>query len=167
VQVLGENGERAIAVKRQTAGSELVEHDAEGVKIGAAIDFFAQRLLGCHVGDGASDTALAGDADRALTDGEAEIDELDRRRARTILEEDVGGFEIAVDEAVLVGVSQGVAELGSELDGLFEGFGFALLEARAFDKLHDEVGHMPVLADIVNRDHVRVAEGGRRAGLAE
>ena len=167
VQVLGEDGERVVAVEGQAAGGELVEHDAEGVEIGAAVDFFAQRLLGRHVGDGAGDAALAGDADGALADGEAEIDELDRGGAGAVGEEDVGGFEVAVDEAVLVGVAEGFAELGGELDGFFEGFGFAFLEARAFDQLHDEVGHVLVLADVVDGDHVRVAEGGRGAGLAE
>jgi hypothetical protein len=80
---------------------------------------------------------------------------------------DVGGLEVAVDEAVLVGVAEGVAELSGDLDGLFEGLGLALLEARALDQLHDQVGHVLVLADVVHRDHVRVAEGGGGAGLAE
>ena len=167
VQVLGEDGERVVAVKRQTAGGELIQHDAEGVEIGAAVDFFAQRLLGRHVGDGAGDASLAGDADGAFADSEAEVDELDREGAGVISEENIGGFEVAVDEAVLVGVGQGIAELGGDLDGLFEGLGFAFLEARAFDQLHDEVGHVAVFADVVDGDNVRVAEGGRGAGLAE
>ena len=59
------------------------------------------------------------------------------------------------------------ADALGRLDRLLEVFGPALLEARAFQQLHHEVGHLQVLADVVDRDHVRVAEGGDRAGLAE
>ena len=103
----------------------------------------------------------------ALADGEAEVDELDRGTAGAVRVEDVGGFEVAVDEAVLVRVAEGLADLGGDLEGLLEGLGAAFLEAGAFDELHHEVGHALVLADVVHGDDVRVAEGGGGARLAE
>jgi hypothetical protein len=167
VQVLGEDGERVVAVEGQAAGGELVQHDAEGVEVGAAVELLAQRLFRRHVVDGAGDAALAGDVDAALADREPEVDELDRGVALAVGVEDIGGLEVAVDEAVLVGVVEGLADVDCDLDRLLEVFGPTLLEARTLEELHDEVGHVLVLADVVDRDHVRVAEGGDRARLAE
>jgi hypothetical protein len=159
--------ERTARALSPSKGRRLVEHDAEGVEVGAAVEFFAQRLFGRHVVDGAGDAALAGDADAALTHREAEVDELDRGAALAVGVEDVGGLEVAVDEAVLVGVAEGLADLGRDLDRLLEVVGAALLEAGAYQQLHHEVRHLQVLADVVDGDHVRVVEGGDRAGLAE
>ena len=44
-----ENCRRRGSLKRQVAGTHFVEHHAEGEKIGARIEFFAQRLLRAHV----------------------------------------------------------------------------------------------------------------------
>ncbi len=50
-----------LAAEWERAGGHLVKYGAEGEKVGAAIEFLAQRLLGRHVGDRAERGAWAGE----------------------------------------------------------------------------------------------------------
>eukprot|EP01031_Cornospumella_fuschlensis_P017114 gene17114-biopygen14442 len=50
-------GERVGAVIRQLADEDFIEHHAQGVEVGAAVDFQAARLLGAHVAGGADGEA--------------------------------------------------------------------------------------------------------------
>jgi hypothetical protein len=72
------------------------------------------------------------------------------------LQKNVGGFEVAVQDAVLMGVVDGVGDGGDELGGLFraesgerraEGLG----QTAALDPLHAEIATAVVFADLVDR----------------
>ena len=51
--VLVRDRHRAVGGERRDAGEHLVEHDAERVHVGAAVEREALRLLGREVGGGA------------------------------------------------------------------------------------------------------------------
>ena len=101
--------------------------------------------------------------------GEAEVGDLHPALA---VEEDVGGFDIAVDDAVVVGVGEGVEDVGGDVDGLLLGeFPAVVLEVlvdvHAIDELHDEV-ELAVrgFPEVVDRDDRGVVEVGHRLRLA-
>ena len=103
------------AAERQRAGEHLVEGDAERIEIAARIDraVHPSGLLGRHVGQRAGDglgrlgrLALARQAR-----GDAEAGE--PRPPVGAVHQDMGGLEVLVDEAALVGFAQG----GGDADG--------------------------------------------------
>jgi hypothetical protein len=121
-------------------------------------------LLGGHVGESAHD--LAGNGDESLGGfgevlGEAEIEDAE---LALIIDEDVGGFEVAVHDALLVGVIDGIAGGGEELEGFVEGE-FARVdevgEWDAADEVHDEVKvTVRSFAGAEDGDDAGMAEGG-------
>jgi hypothetical protein len=80
-QVLHQHLAVALADERHAAGDHLVEHDAEGVDVGAVIDVAAAlALLGGHVRRRAHHQAGAGAPRARLIAGElgdAEVEQLD------------------------------------------------------------------------------------------
>ena len=69
---------------------DAFEEDAGGcVEVGGGGGGFAGPLFGCHVGGCAGVAALSGE------DGDAEVDEF---ALSVVLDEDVGGFVVAVDD---------------------------------------------------------------------
>ena len=112
------------------AGGEFVEHQAEAEKVAARVELFAAYLLGRHVGDRAWRGAGAGEvaggvlrsvlrhgvAGRALLLellGEAKVENF---RLAALGDENVGGLDVAMDDAF--GVC-GVERVG-DLDADFE-----------------------------------------------
>ena len=97
-----------VGAEGEPAGEQLVERNAEGIQIGAVIDgpVHAARLLGGHVGERAFDEARV--LYRLVLDrqarGDAETGELDLAGAG--MDEDVLGFDVLVDDVVLVDVSR-------------------------------------------------------------
>ena len=55
------NGSAGVALEGQNPRGHLIKHHAEGKKIGAGIEFFAQRLLGRHISHRAHGAARAGE----------------------------------------------------------------------------------------------------------
>ena len=111
VQVLGDDGQRVVGDKGKLPGRQLVQHHAQGVDVGAAIELLAQRKFWSQVEHGAGDNAFAGQA-RGHGAGEAKIVQLGRAtcpRQGVRSEQDVFGLEVAVDDAVGVGVPEGGA----------------------------------------------------------
>ncbi len=137
------DGEGVGAGEGELAGEHLVEHDAEGVDVAAGVAALAFDLLGGDVVGRAH--ALrevgVGEAARAGVGGDAEVDEAD---AIGVVDHDVFGLEVAVDDAVGVDVFERVGDaegefggaLGRELAELVED----AAEELAFDPLHDHVG---------------------------
>jgi hypothetical protein len=167
---LQERVERRLGLERRPAGEQLVEDGPQAVDVGGrGQPFFAAGLLRRHVARRAQDGPAArppGIAGRAL--GQAEVGDV-RLAAR--VEQDVGRFEVAVEDAALVRVMhrprhrrnklRGVAQVRSRL-----GRSAQHREAAALDELHGEVVLALVLADLVDGHDVGVIQlgGGLRLG---
>ncbi len=105
----------AVAAERPLAGQHLVEDHAQAVDVAAGVDVvrLAARLFGRHVGRRAHDLAVRRHRLAVgVALGEAEVGDV---RPALAVEEDVRRLDVAVDDAVVVGVLQGVGHLGDEL----------------------------------------------------
>ena len=109
-------------------GQHLVEHGAQRVDVGPAIDVLrGHDLLGRHVGGRAQQRSGRGQVGRAgplaqrrAADlGHAEVDDLDvRQPARLRLQEHVVGLQVAVDDAARVHGAERAADLAEDGAGL-------------------------------------------------
>ena len=123
----GQDVRDRLAVEEPAAGQHLEQHDAEGPDVGALVDGLAPRLLGRHVGGGPEDQAGRGagagqgrrlrQGGRAAGErvvvsapglGEAEVEDLDLALRGEL---DVRGLEVAVHDALLVGLLEGLGDL--------------------------------------------------------
>ena len=107
--MLHEHFQRAFSLKRLLAGQKLVEHDAHRVKVGLGREVsFASALLRRHVGCGADGAIDLGDGGAIKVLGDAEVGEFD---GAVFEHHDVGRLQIAMDDALVVGVLQSGAKL--------------------------------------------------------
>ena len=84
-------------------------------------------------------------------------------------DEDVGGLDVAMDDAFGMRRIEGVRDLDPEANDLFDidrPLGDAVLECRAFEILHDDAGAAVLLADVMNGADVRMVQRGSRARLS-
>ena len=112
------------AVERQLAAQHLVDDDTEREQIDPVIDRIGDRLLGRHVVGRPEDESVRGQSTfrvRAIAalaqDRDPEVD--DPRHlvpVQVLLDDDVLGLEVAVDEARLVRVIQALEHLAGEVD---------------------------------------------------
>ena len=162
--------------KGGAAGEHLVEDGAEGVDVAAGVHAAdVLDLLRGHVVGGAEDEIGLGgeghglDASGGEGFGDAEVDDLGDRAAIDLGDEDVGGLEVAVDDAFLVGVLDAAADLPKEADAVLEGqlVGCAIVgDGRAAQQLHDEEG--PTVwghAGIEHGGDAGMLHGGEHAAL--
>ena len=101
-----------------------------------------------------------------LERGDTEISDLDHVVVR---DHDVLRFDVPVDDAMGMRVLQRLADLRGVVQRLrgaeYTVLRHALLERLAFDKLHDDILRLPAVADIVDRDDIRLREHGDRVCL--
>ncbi len=113
----------ARAGEGDVAGEQLVEEATERVEVaGCAQAGVAAGLLGRHVGGGADGDAghgqgVVGGLDQAR---DAEVAQL-RGVAGCLVKEDVGRLDVAVDDAAVVGVLQGLTDVDRPGQGLGDG----------------------------------------------
>jgi hypothetical protein len=174
-----DDGHHAGAPERRPPGDQLVEDDTQRVHVRAGVRAPAPGLLGRHVG-GRPDPLAGARQPLALVVDEArqaEVQQLDDgpSTVRAAREEDVGGLQVAVDDALAVRERQRVADRFRDASqpghvhrtaGL-AGSGGHVRQARALEQLHDEVRpDVRLLAEVGHLDDVRVAQAAGRAGLA-
>ncbi len=158
-----------IAAERKLAGEQLEEDHAEAVNIASAVGLvaFAARLLGGHVRRSAEHAAV--DRERELAGvalGQAKIHDV---RLAFEIDHHVARLEIAMDDALLVGIVQGAGDLSAKLGGLARGEALGrepVSERDAADKVADDVDRVLGASDFVNAHDVGVAKLRGDAGLA-
>ena len=167
----GDDGLHARARERRVAGEHLVEHGAQGVDVGAGVDgLLAHGLLGAHVVRGAEGEAGLGHAGAAgLLHGEGDAEVGDEGLA--LVQQDVLGLDVAVDDALAVGVVEGAGDFGGEADGVGDGEHAFAREAGAQrlagDERHDVVEQAVGVAAVEQREDVRMLQARGGADLAE
>lgn len=152
------------AVEGGLAGDEVIHGGAEGVDIGwGARGVTADDFRG-DIKGGTPDFAwlwfLAGEA------CEAEIGDLGISGA---VEEDIGGFDIAVCHSGGASGFEAHDDLACDGEDVFlvEDFSFGLdmVEAVTIDEFHNDVGLVVLFAVVVDLDDIGVIDGGEGAGF--
>ncbi len=155
---------------RVDARERLVEDDAERVDVDGGGDLLPARLLGRHVGERADDVAGAREDVVVGHPRDPEVGELRAREARLALgADDVGGLDVAVDDATLVGVRERRTEDRPDAQHVAvrqRPVAQQLGERRPLDELGHEVDGVLVAAGFVERDDPGVRQAGGGEGLA-
>ena len=147
------------------AGKHLVGHDAERVDVAAGIRDAPRDEFGGEVGDRAEQGLPGG---RVVVDGpgESEVADLD---AAVVGQENVLRLEIAMHDSRFVRGGEAREHRLEDVHRLLTGEPAVVLEqvaqSDAGQVFHDQIGHIGILALVVDVDHVRVREPGGRAGL--
>ena len=171
------------AGEHATAGDHFIEHRAKREDIRSGIRGFSLGLFGRHVGGGAEDRAFLGlqtpvcgrgsrrhpFVDRlAAGVGELRQSEVEHLEWTFIADHDVGRLEVPVKNAGGVCGCQrvrdlnGVAERGADTQPAAAN---QMSERGARDVLHRDEVDAVGLPDLINRDDVRMIQGGSGSGL--
>ncbi len=163
------------AVESGAAGGHFIEHRAEGKQIRPLVERQAAHLLGRHVPQCAEQTVRPGGArigarrfvrPRRVRDfRQTEVEQLGRSAVR---DEDVAGFQIAVNDPVRMRGVERVGDRCRQLQKLGQrqrAAREAVAQAFALQKLHHEKRHAAFATHFVNRADVRMVERRRRARL--
>ena len=158
------------------AGEQLVEQDPQRVNVAARVDIERAhlRLLRAHVGRGAYEQFEGGE-ERFVGQSligrfrDAKVNHLGHRFAILERDQDVRRFDIAVDNALLVRVLQGMADLDEEVEPLLGREMILVAVVGDLDpphQFHDEVGPAGVgRARIQNPGDIRMVHEGQRLPL--
>ena len=177
-----EDGEALLVEVGAGEGADAVEGleegDAEAELVAAGVAGGAEELFGGHVRGGADEGADGGGEGvvagavgrvavaRVVGAGEAEVEDAD---AAVLADEDVVGFEVAMDDADGVGGGEALAGGGEDLEDLAPGaalVGEPGAQGLAGDQLHGDEELVVDAADLVDLDDVGVGEAGEGLGLA-
>ena len=159
-----EDGEDVVAFEHRDGGEHFVEGNAKGENVGATVSLgtAAGGLFRGHVAWRAHD--LTGDGEFHLLAvfafGNAEVSNFD---LTGLIEENVTGFDVAMDDAVFVGVVQGFGSLADEFKGFTRrnrAAGDTVSQRFAFDEIHREEILAVLCSEIVDRNDIRVLQFG-------
>jgi hypothetical protein len=162
--------ERCVRAERQAPCHAEIEHDAERVLIGAAVEVLvAEELLGRAIRGRADervrDRDLPGRVAEHLRDAEVEDLRLDAA-VRCLGEEDVRGFQVAVEHADAVRVRDGHEHRHHQDRALARAQRADALQVAAqrlaLEELHDEEAVALVRPDVGDVDDVRVPDARGR-----
>ena len=163
-----EHGPFAVPAERKRPGGHLVEDDAERPDVGAGVDVLARGLFGGHVGDRADGHPRDRHPGLAGQLGQAEVEDLGLSIGR---DHDVARLDVAVDDAVLVGLGQPPGDLGGDPDRFGRRqvpLGDPVLQAFARIAGHDDVKAAVLgLIDLVDGADVGVVEARRGARFVD
>jgi hypothetical protein len=163
-----------LLVEGQTTGEHLEAHDRERILVGASVDGLAKRLLRRHVVWRPNDaTGFCQSRNRRLVVGHTRClrdTEIGEQDALVVVEHDVVGLHVAVDDAMSVRVRQGGGSIDKDPRREWHRkrrFGVEhVLERPPGDVLHDEVVQPAFAVDAIDRDDAGMVESRRRLGLA-
>ena len=143
------------------AGQHVVQNQPERVDVGALVDGLALRLFRRHVLDRADDGSgdRHADARARRRSRDAEVHD---ERAVFVIQHDVGGLEIAMDDAGLVCRGETGGNVPGDLEHSIEGQPPLLFQdgrqIRSVHVRHRDVGDAVDLAQIVNADDVAMRD---------
>ncbi len=106
------------AFERSGAGDHFIQHAAERPQIAAVVDLAALRLLGRHVGHGAHRSLGFGQPRRFGQPRQAEVHDGD---LAVLGDQNVGGLDVAVNDAFLVGGLQALRDLPADFERILDG----------------------------------------------
>ena len=132
--------QRVGRLERVAARDDPVERDAEGVKVGPAVERLRLRLLGGDVGGRPHQKAGLGLDERPGRLRDAEVGEV---RPAVRVEDDVLRLDVAVDDAAFVAVGEGVEERDSEARRLRLGEGAGVAKPHGERLPVDELHRVP------------------------
>ncbi len=151
------------------AAEHLVQHHAQAVDVGAAVDAVrrAGDLLRRHIRRSAGDDAEIGTVRTRVVEAEPEVYE-DGAAVRR--DDDVRRLDIAVEDEPGVGVGQRIGQSRRD-PGRLRPVRAVIpqppAEIGAFEEVRDDVDLSPVQADVVDRHDAGVAQPREPAGLLE
>ncbi len=163
-----------LTFERVGGRGQLVQHDAERELIRPEVRSLAPRLLGAHIRHRADDqpgSGLSGSRSSRLRcvrfrrSRETEVHDLDPSVRR---HHDVVGFQIAVDDAGIVGGRESFGDLMGNLEQPLERHAPVIhfgAQRFSFDQLRYEVRGVAVRADVVDGDDVGMIERARGNGF--
>ena len=151
----------------QASSKQLIESDADGVDIGARVELFAQDLFGRHEGQRAQDHARSCELGAECGERQSEIEKFN---AIVAADHDVGGFDVAMHDAAIVGVGEAREDLlnvvkpGRESHWGGAEFG---AQGKPLDEFHDHDKFAVVTKGGVEFGDIRVVEAGEQLDFAE
>jgi hypothetical protein len=163
-----QHGHQARCPEGRPARAHGVQHAAQAEQVAARVHRLAPRLLRRHVVRRAGDHPALRQVGVVGRPRQAEIGELDALDA--VLQQDVSGFDVAVDQPLGVGGDQAGGRLHADAQDLGQGQRPAaaepILQRLAGHVLHHQVRQAVGLLDRVDGDDVIVADRGLGLGLA-
>ena len=158
----------AVRLERRIAGQDLVQNDAQAVKIAARIRCSSFDLLGADIQRRAHDRDVRFARERAEIAGRAEVRE---DVAPAVLAHDVAGFEVSVDEARGMHRGQRLSHRRAEPGRFLRAHRTVrpqlLLERDAANELHPEADAAAIDVGAVDGHDVRVSDTRQAAGFGE
>jgi hypothetical protein len=138
--VLHHDTHRSIGHERHPPGQHLEQHHPQGVHVAAGVHRLAPALFGGHVGRRSN--AHPGGCQAGVSADHLGDPEIGQERQAPVFHQHVGGLDVAVDNASLMGVIEGVGHL---LDDFWDGLQVhwlehALLEGAGLHVLHHDIG---------------------------
>ncbi len=157
-------------LKGRPAGQQFVENGPQRINIGQRTDLLhlAAGLLGRHVVRRAhqrSAFGVTGVFRQSLC--QAKVGDLRNAIDR---EEDVGGLQVPVDDAVVMGVLHGLGQGLDQVGGIARRLGFAVdlgIQAAPAHEFQGEIRQTLVLTFFVDLNDIRMLQVGDSLGLGE
>ena len=159
VELFHIDGMRALGVERVRSGRHFVHQDSQGIQVGPCIGRGAPDLLRTHIErrtQSFPDCRFRFQSDRPGP-GDAEIKNQDRS---IVVNSNIGRFQVAVNDLVVVGTLQSPADLSRDRNNLRLGHGtrpfYSGGQIFVFHIVHDQVSKPAGPADVENFDNVGV-----------
>lgn len=157
--------------ERRTAGDQLVQQDARAVDVDGGGLRATLGGLGRHIGGGADELVGPGEPRGVGQARDAEVGEHRVHLAVALVEQDVGGLQVAVDDAVGMAGGERVRDLRGEQRGGDRGERAVLAEVAvqvgAVDQVHDEGEEVALDDQVAGAHDVLVSEPQQHGALAQ